>query len=92
MRGAVTHALVTIGFSFGVLIVGAFSSETLRNVLLLIAPAIMLIGGLAALVRTYLAYRRGGRWGIWQGASWFLLTLAVVMFFSTGTLVLNPPD
>ncbi len=41
-------------------------------------PAILFIGGLGAFVKTYLVWRRGGTWPIWQGAGWFLLTLMLV--------------
>lgn len=84
------HSLVTAAFGVGTLLVAAASSDGLRTALLLIAPAIMLIGGLTALVRTYLAYRDGRRWGVWQGAAWFLLCLALMVFMSSGNVVLNP--
>ncbi|MFW0791274.1 hypothetical protein [Gordonia sp. CPCC 205333] len=89
LRRAVVHSVVTAGFSIAVLLVAAASSDTLRTALLLAAPAIMLIGGLTALVRTYLAYRSGRRWGVWQGAAWFLLCLALMLFMSAGNVVLK---
>nr|WP_280305053.1 hypothetical protein [Nocardia neocaledoniensis] len=45
----------------------------------LLAPAvILLLGGLGAFVRTYLAWRRGQSWPLWQGAGWFLFLLMTV--------------
>ena len=41
-------------------------------------PAILFIGGVGAFVETYLVWRKGGTWPIWQGAGWFLLTLMLV--------------
>lgn len=41
-------------------------------------PAILFLGGVGALVKAYRVWRAGGTWPIWQGAGWFLLTLALV--------------
>ena len=41
-------------------------------------PAILLIGGIGAMVKAYQAWRTGGLWVAWQGAGWFLLTLFLV--------------
>ncbi|MGY1942772.1 hypothetical protein [Nocardia asiatica] len=40
--------------------------------------AVLLIGGIGAFVETFLQWRRGRTWPIWQGAGWFLLVLMVV--------------
>lgn len=87
LRQAVIHSVVTASLSIGVLLAAAASSGTTSTALLLIAPAIMLAGGLGALVRTYFAYRAGRRWGVWQGAAWFLLCLALMLFMSAGNVV-----
>lgn len=43
-----------------------------------LAPALVLLaGGIGAFVRTYLVWREGGSWPIWQGAGWFLFILMV---------------
>ncbi|WP_245549740.1 hypothetical protein [Gordonia effusa] len=89
LRQAILHSAVTAGFSVAALIVAAASSDALRTALLITAPAIMLVGGLSALVRTYFAYRGGRRWGVWQGAAWFLLCLALMLFMSVGNVLLN---
>ena len=41
-------------------------------------PAIVLIGGIGAMVKTFLTWRKGGLWVAWQGAGWFLLTFFLV--------------
>ncbi|RDH80579.1 hypothetical protein DVS77_01940 [Mycolicibacterium moriokaense] len=41
-------------------------------------PAVLLLGGIGALLQAYRVWRAGGTWPIWQGAGWFLLTLMVV--------------
>ena len=41
-------------------------------------PAILFVGGIGAFVKSYLVWRDGGTWPIWQGAGWFLLTLMLV--------------
>jgi hypothetical protein len=50
-----------------------------RTLLALGAPAILLIGGLRAFVRTYQAWRKHETWWAWQGAGWFLLTLMLLV-------------
>ncbi|MXP22151.1 hypothetical protein GIY30_12430 [Gordonia sp. HNM0687] len=41
-------------------------------------PAVLLLGGVAALVIAYRVYRRGGTWPIWHGAAWFLFALMLL--------------
>lgn len=50
-----------------------------RTLLALGAPAILLVGGLRAFMRTYQTWRRRQTWWAWQGAGWFLLTLMLVV-------------
>ena len=50
-----------------------------RTLLAIGAPAILLIGGLRAFVRTYQTWRRQETWWAWQGAGWFLLTLMLLV-------------
>jgi hypothetical protein len=41
-----------------------------------IAPtAVLAAGGICAFVQTYLTWRNGGEWRIWQGAGWALFIL-----------------
>lgn len=57
-----------------------------RTLLAIGAPAIMLIGGLLAFVRTYQAWRKGHAWWAWQGAGLLLLAMTVV----TLTIAVSP--
>ena len=57
-----------------------------RTLLALGAPAILLVGGLHAFVRTYQTWRKHEIWWAWQGAGWFLLTLMLVVL----TMSLSP--
>lgn len=41
-------------------------------------PAVLLIGGVGAFVKTYRVWRAAGTWPIWQGAGWFLLSLMLL--------------
>ncbi|ULE34418.1 hypothetical protein [Mycobacterium sp. IDR2000157661] len=41
-------------------------------------PAVLLIGGIGAMVKAFLAWRQGRSWFAWQGTGWFLLTLFLV--------------
>ncbi|MDT5018355.1 MAG: hypothetical protein QOD39_4515 [Mycobacterium sp.] len=50
-----------------------------RTLLAIGAPAILLIGGLRAFVRTYLTWRKQETWWVWQGAGWFLMTLMLLV-------------
>ena len=40
-------------------------------------PVVLFIGGLAALLKTYRAWRVDRVWPIWHGAAWFLLILTL---------------
>ncbi|RPA10291.1 hypothetical protein [Gordonia sp. OPL2] len=89
LRQSVLHGAVTIGFALAALIVAWASDDGLRTTLIVAAPIIMLIGALAALWRTYRCWRSGGRWQIWQGASWFMLAMFIVFLFGTGPALLT---
>lgn len=80
---------MTIGFAIGALLVALASNDGLRTALIVIAPIIVLLGALAALWRTYRSWRSGGRWQVWQGASWFLLALFVVFLIGSGPALLT---
>jgi hypothetical protein len=54
-----------------------------RTALALGAPAILLLGGLRAFVRTYQNWRRNEMSWPWQGAGWFLLTLMLLVLTSS---------
>lgn len=43
-----------------------------------VPSAVLLVGGVAALVIAYRVYRRGGTWPIWHGAAWFLFALMLL--------------
>jgi hypothetical protein len=43
-----------------------------------LVPAILLVGGIGAFVKTYRVWKEEGAWPAWQGAGWFLLTLMLV--------------
>ncbi|MGH3726268.1 MAG: hypothetical protein ACRDUS_19340 [Mycobacterium sp.] len=48
-------------------------------VVTLVAPLILLAGGIIAFVQTYRVWKRRESWWIWQGAGWFLLLLMVAI-------------
>ena len=41
-------------------------------------PVVLLVGAIAAFIKTYRVWRAGGTWPIWQGAGWLVLTLMLV--------------
>jgi hypothetical protein len=49
-----------------------------RAILAVGAPAILLLGGLRAFVRTYQTWRNREAWWAWQGAGWLLFTLMLL--------------
>ena len=61
-----------------------------RTLLAIGAPAILLIGGLRAFVRTYKTWRRQESWWAWQGAGWFLLTLMLLVLTMSMPSVAGP--
>ena len=50
-----------------------------RNFLAFGPGVVLFVGGIWAFARTIQVWRAEGRWWIWQGAGWFLLTLMLVM-------------
>ncbi|AUH69770.1 MULTISPECIES: hypothetical protein [Gordonia] len=84
IRDAATHVCVTVALGVVVLIAAMSTSGGLNEFFILAAPSVVILGTLAAMVRTYLNWKSGGRWQIWQGATWFLLALSLLWF--TGAL------
>ncbi|MGV9710777.1 hypothetical protein ACWDTI_08950 [Gordonia sp. NPDC003424] len=80
---------MTIGFGLAIVLVAWASTDGLRTGLVVAAPIVVLIGALAALWRTYRCWRVGGRWQVWQGASWFLLSMFIVFLFSSAPALLT---
>lgn len=58
-------------------------SAVQRNFVAIGSPLILLAGSLGAFVRTIQIWRERGRWWIWHGAGWFLLTLTLVAIMMT---------
>jgi len=93
VRGAVRFGLVVAAVGVAFLILAALWVSTChgatadtaacgvaqRTLLAVGAPAILLIGGLWAFVRTYQTWRNRETWWAWQGAGWFLFTLMLVV-------------
>ena len=53
-------------------------------------PAILLIGGIGAFVKTYRVWKAEGAWPAWQGAGWFLLTFMLVCLSIPGAAMMAP--
>ena len=51
-------------------------------------PAILFLGGLGALIRTYKIWKAQGVWVAWQGAGWFLLMLMLVSLAIPGAAMM----
>lgn len=89
LRRAVTHGIITVAFALACFAVAALSSGGLRTTMIAVAPAVMFIGAFGALWITYRTWRAGGRWQVWQGASWFLLAAAVMTMMATAPALLE---
>jgi hypothetical protein len=85
-RSAVTYTVWVI-----VVAAIAFAAYVLigdRNIVVAsTVPAILLVGGIGAFVKTYRVWRDRGTWPIWQGAGWFLLSLMLVTLSVPGSAI-----
>jgi uncharacterized membrane protein HdeD (DUF308 family) len=52
-----------------------------------LVPAVLLVGGIGAFVKTYRVWREEGAWPAWQGAGWFLLLLMLVCLAIPGAAI-----
>ncbi|WP_063052717.1 hypothetical protein [Nocardia arthritidis] len=53
--------------------------DSTAQVAVVLGPAVvLLIGGIGAFVETYVQWRHGRTWPIWQGAGWFLFILMLI--------------
>ena len=77
LRRAALYVVGVVGVAaMGVV---AFMSTGRDNLVwAVVGPAVLGLGGLAALVIAYRVYRGGGTWPIWHGAAWFLLALMLL--------------
>ncbi|MFT4200709.1 hypothetical protein [Gordonia sp. (in: high G+C Gram-positive bacteria)] len=90
VRRAFIHGCVTVALAFTSLLLGiAHGDGTMRSVLLAGCPVIMLLGAVAAGVRTYRAWQTRDRFPVWQALLWFLLTMALLTFMSVMPEVLG---
>ncbi|WP_026918722.1 hypothetical protein [Gordonia shandongensis] len=89
IREAVTHVAVTIGLGVVLAVASAFAQDATRTFLIIASMTMLVLGTVAAVVRTYRNWRAGGRWQIWQGACWFLLALSLVWFTDAVPLVIS---
>ena len=51
-------------------------------------PAILLVGGIGAFVKTFRMWKAEGAWPAWQGAGWFLLILMLVCLSVPGAAIM----
>lgn len=61
-----------------------------RTLLAFGGPAILLVGGIWAFVRTYRVWREHGTWWAWQGAGWLLLTLMALTLTMSAPSIAGP--
>lgn len=68
---------------------GFVCDDTQRLVLALAPAAVLLVGTIGGFVRTYLVWREGGRWPIWQGAGWFLMVSTLLYITLSAGVLMN---
>ena len=83
IRAAVTQVAITVVLALIALVVAGYTADGTRTAFIVVAAAIMVLGSFAAMFRTWLVWRAGGRWQVWQGASWFLLSATILWVFTT---------
>jgi hypothetical protein len=86
-RAAATYVGIVVavaGVAFAVYALTARGSTILASTV----PAILLIGGIGAFVKTYRVWKAQGAWPAWQGAGWFLLTLMLVCLSIPGAAMM----
>lgn len=54
-----------------------------------LVPAILLLGGIGAFIKTYRLWKAQGAWPAWQGAGWFLLLLMLVCLSIPGAAMMS---
>ncbi|WP_197381180.1 hypothetical protein [Mycolicibacterium mengxianglii] len=77
VRSAVGYAVVVVllaGVAFAVYAVG--DPESVAKAIA--TPLVLFLGGVGALGKTYVDWRAGRTWPIWQAAGWFLLALTLL--------------
>nr|WP_115277396.1 hypothetical protein [Mycolicibacterium tokaiense] len=78
---AFRHAVIYVAVVI-VLATVAFAVYTIgdRNSLpkAVATPAVLFVGAVVALIKTYRDWRAERTWPIWQGAGWFLLALSLL--------------
>ncbi|EON30964.1 hypothetical protein GTC6_20095 [Gordonia terrae C-6] len=86
-RAILIHIGITVVLGLGLLVLAHASSDPLQTVLIIASPIVVLLGASAMLYRTYLAWKRNGRWQVWQGGAWFLLIFFIVMLFNSAPVL-----
>jgi len=87
-RAAVRYAVVVIALA-AVAFIACVVIDPHSVILASVTPAVLLVGGIGAFVKTYRVWRVGGTWPFWQGAGWFLLTLMLVSLGLPGSAALS---
>ncbi|MGV0714166.1 hypothetical protein ABQE93_02055 [Mycolicibacterium sp. XJ662] len=88
-RAAVKYGAVVIAIAAAAFAIYAFVDRT-SVVAASTVPAILLIGGIVAFVRTYRMWKaQDSGWVAWQGAGWFLLLLMLVCLSVPGAAMMG---
>lgn len=86
-RAAIAYTAAVVAVAAVAFAIFAFTARE-SVVVAATVPAVLLLGGIGAFVRTYRMYKAGGAWPAWQGAGWFLLALMLVALAIPGAAYL----
>lgn len=88
-REAATYVAVVVAIAAGAFALYAFIDRS-SVVGASAVPAILLVGGIGAFVKTYRLWNTPDRgWVAWQGAGWFLLLLMLVCLAVPGAAMMS---
>ncbi|QNG19930.1 hypothetical protein G4H71_14950 [Rhodococcus triatomae] len=68
---------------------GFVCDDTQQLLLALVPAGILLVGTIGGFVRTYLVWRDGGRWPIWQAAGWVLMVSTLLYITMSASVLMN---
>jgi hypothetical protein len=96
VHAAIRFAVLAAAAVWASTCTGAMAIDTVacgapqRTILAFGAPAILLVAGCRAFVRTYRIWRDCGTWWAWQGAGWFLLILMLLTLTMGAPIIAGP--
>ncbi|MBT0566638.1 hypothetical protein [Williamsia sp. CHRR-6] len=89
VRQAVVYVATVMGLAVAFIAAGGLIYDTVPLEIVIVFPLIVFAGTVGAGWWTYRTWQAGGRWQVWQGATWFLVAMFLVTLGSTGGALLD---